>query len=405
MSHESIQIITAALPECTGGWIELGKRDRVSSMDLASRLTLLSGPSAALDEEAGDDLYQIAKGLLAPATGVHDRMLDGDPYLKCPPHAKKGVALMEYLVDEKPDALRGYANAFEWLGLSYATGAAGARDAAKAQRYYLRYRMHTGDGGQARWSDGIDNSFLGNVQRAGLRPYLDALAQSQRGGGAARLALADAALPTDPLAARNWLRYLDDRTLNRLLELEQQKRIPSVASGEEIAFWAEATRTLFGYRKYAARLFRAVQEVDGGIIPTSPQRPAIDLLRRHLDMAAVANTDATRDPVPVRVLVTPEGRAIWIEACSAEQARSAPLQVLNVQLNVARLYGVKNIANLPKLPIPTIDGRPTYGWVILPAVHFTRSNEGKLGIRFADLPMDRCAYSSVADAPPSPVIK
>ncbi|MGH6613218.1 hypothetical protein [Sphingomonas sp.] len=404
MSHETIQIIAAALPECTGGWIEPGKRGRVYPMDLAPRLSLLSGPSSALDQRAGEDLYQIAKGLLAPATGVHDRMMDGDASLTCPAHAKEGVALMEYLVDEKPDAWRGYTNAFEWLGLAYETGAAGAKNAPKAQRYYLRFRMHAGGGSEARWSDGVDNNFLGNVERAGLRPYLDALAQSDRGsGGAARLALAEAALPTDPLTARKWLRYLDDRPLDRLLELEQQKRVPSVANGEEIAFWAEASRTLFGYRKYAARLLKAVQDVNGGVIPTSPRRPSIDLLRPHLDMAAVADTDATRDPVPARALVTPEGRAIYIEACSTRPAQSAPLDVFNVQLNVARVYSVRNIANLPKLPIATIGGRPAYGWVILPAVHFTRPDNGKLDIRFVDLPTERCAYSSIADAPPPPV--
>jgi hypothetical protein len=119
MPHESIQAITAALPECTGGWIETDWRGRVFPMDLAPRLSLLSSPSNALDQDAGQDLYQIAKGLLAPATGVHDRMMDGDASLKCPAHAKEAVALMEYLVDEKPDAWRGATNAFEWLGLAY----------------------------------------------------------------------------------------------------------------------------------------------------------------------------------------------------------------------------------------------------------------------------------------------
>ncbi|GMM62502.1 hypothetical protein NUTIK01_32790 [Novosphingobium sp. IK01] len=404
MPSESIRIITAALPECTGGWIETDRRGRVFPMDLAPRLSLLSGPSNALDQDAGQDLYQIAKGLLAPATGVHDRMMDGDASLKCPAHAKEAVALMEYLVDEKPDAWRGATNAFEWLGLAYESGAAGAKNVAKARRYYLRFRIHTGVGPEARWSDGIDNSLLGNVERAGLRPYLDALAQSKRGGGAARLALAEAALPTDPLAARKWLRYLDDRPLIRLLELEDQKRIPVIADGEEIEFWAEASRTLFGYRKYSARLLKAAQQVDGGSIPTSAERPSIDLLRSHLDMASVADTDATRDPIPVRALVTPEGRAIWIEACSTHPAQSMPLQVLNVQLNAARLYSVKNVAELPTLPVVKVDGRPAYGWIILPAVHFTRTDKGKLEIKFANLPSERCVYSGIANAPPSPVM-
>lgn len=402
MSRESIQIIAAALPECTGGWIRIGKRDPVSPIGLLPRLSLLSGPSEALDQDAGRDLYEIAKGLLAPAIGVHGTMMDGDPFLKCPARPREAVALLEYLVDEQPDAWRGPTNAFEWLGLAYETGAAGAKDAAKARRYYLRFRIHAGAGAEARWSDGVDDSFLGNVQRAGLRPYLDALARTKRWGGQARLALAEAALPTDPMAARKWLLYLDDGPLIRLLELEQQKRIPSVANSEEIALWAEAARTLFGFRKYAARLLKAVRDVNGGVIPTSPRRPSIDRLRLHLDMASVADADSTYGPVPVRALVTPEGKAIWIEACSAQPPGSALHVDFVNQLDAARLYNVKNIAELPRLPIATIGGRPVYGWVMLPAVHFTRADDGKLEIRFADLPMKDCAYSGVVDAPPPP---
>lgn len=404
MSDASIEVIRAALPQCTGGWIETGRRGRVFPSDLASRLALLSRPSVEMDQNAGQDLYQIAKGFLAPATGAHERMMDGDASLKCPAHPKEAVALMEYLVDEKPDARRGVINAFEWLGLAYETGSAGTKNAVKARSYYLRFRMHVDFGPEVRWSDGVDNSFLGNVDRAGLRPYLVALAQSDRSGGGARLALAEAALPTDPLVARKWLRYLDDRPLMRLLELEDQKRVPVIADSEEISFWAEASRTLFGIGKYSARLLKAVQETNGASIPTSPELPSIKFLRSYLDMASVADADATRDPIPVRALVTPEGRAIWIEACSTHPARpSRPLQIVRVQLDAARVYNLKNLASLPKLPVVKIDGRPAYGWVILPAVHFTRTEKGKLEIRFENLPSERCVYSGIAEAPLSAV--
>jgi hypothetical protein len=405
MRHESIQVITAALPQCTGGWFGPGSRGRVAPMDLAPRLQLLSRPSSTLDEDAGRDLYEIAKGLLASAIGPHDGMLDGDASLNCPARPEEAVALLEYLVDEEPDAWRGATNAFEWLGLAYETGAAGTKNAARARRYYLRFRIHTGIGSEARWSDGIDHDLVSNVSRAGLRPYFDALARSERGGGAARLTLAEMALSTDPETARKWLRYLDDRLLVRLLELEQQKRIPSVANAEEVLFWAEAARTLFGYRKYAARMLSAARDLNGGDIPTSPERPSIDLLRSHLDMAAVADTDATREPIPVRALVTPDGRAIYIEACTVQPARSVRLDVLNVQLNAARLYSLNNLAGLPKLPITKKGSKPTYGWVILPAVHFTRPDTGKLDIHFADLPAARCRQSSIANAPLMPIAR
>lgn len=65
---------------------------------------------------------------------------------------------------------------------------------------------------------------------------------------------------------------------------------------------------------------------------------------------------------------------------------------------------MKNVAELPKLPVVKLDGRPAYGWVILPAVHFTRNGKGKLEIKFANLPSERCVYSGIANAPPSPVM-
>ena len=269
----------------------------------------------------------------------------------------------------------------------------------------LLFRMHVGFSRGERWTDGVDNSLLGNVGRAGLRPYLEALARTERSGRAARVALAEEALPTDPIKARRTLRYLDDRPLKRLLELEDQKRIPVIADREEIEFWAEASRTLFGYRKYAARMLKAVQEVNGGIIPTSSQRPPIGSLRPYLDMENVYDADATRDPVAVRALVNPEGRAIYIEACSASPAQSMPIRNLNVLLDAARVYNVRNISTLPQLPAVTIGKRPAYGWVILPAVHFTRTTGENLEINFANLSLDDCVYSAIADAPLPPVVR
>ncbi len=312
---------------------------------------------------------------------------------------------MQYLVGEGPDTWRGYTNAFQWLGLAYEKGVVGPPDKAKARRYYLRYRMHAGYSKIDNWSDGVDTDVIGNADRGGLRPYLDALAQSHRGGGAARLALAEAALPTDPATARKLLLYVDDRPLGRLLQLESEKRVPVVNDAPAIAVWAEATRKLFGYRKYAARLLDAVREANGGSIPTSTQRPAIDLLRPYLDKERVANADATQNAIPVHALVNPEGQAIFIEACQAGPAQSMPIRNFNVQLDAARLYNVNDIGKLPKLPTGMIAGRPAYSWVILPAVHFLRSAEGKQEIRFVDLPADRCVNSAVADAPPSPVMR
>lgn len=404
MPRESIAAIVDVWPECIGGWTELGKegRGKVSPADLAPRIALLSRPSSDLDKIAGEDLYQIAKALLVPATGSPPWTMDGKPSIKCPPRPKEGVALMEYLVGEGPNDWRGHTNAFEWLGLAYESGVNGKPDLAKSRRYYLRARMHMGLSRNDHWSDGIDKDLLANVDRAGLRPYLESLANAERGGGTARMTLAEEALPVEPAKARRLLRYLDNRSLNRLLELEDQKRVPTVADADEIDFWAKATATLFGYRRYASRMLKAVREVNGGSIPTSSQRLSIDKLKPYLDMERVADADSTRDPIPVRALVNPDGRAIYVEACEATPPQSIPVLNFNVQLDAARLYNAGNYNKLPKFPVTKINGRAVYGWVILPAVHFVYSGDRKLEIRFASLEADRCAYSSIADAPPPP---
>ncbi len=403
MPHDSIAVIAAALPQCSGGWIELGGRGRVGPNDLTPSLFLLSRPSDGLNERAGRDLYQIAKGLLVPSTGVPDWVSDGSPSLKCAAHPKEAVALLEYLVGEGPETWRGHTNAFQWLGLAYEKGVAGTPNQTKARRYYLRFRMHAGYSRNSNWSDGIDADLIGNAERSGLRPYLDALAQSNRGGGAARVALAEAELPTDPLAAQRLLLYVDDRPLGRLLELESDKRVPVVNDAQAIAVWAEATRKLFGYKKYAARMLDAVRHANGGTIPTSAQRPTIGLLRPYLDKERVADADPTRDPIPVRALVDPDGRAIFIEACQASPAQSMPIRNFNVQLDAARLYNVNDVGKLPKLPTAKIAGRLVYSWVILPAVHFLRSADGKQEIRFVELPAGECVNSAIANAPLPPV--
>ena len=405
MSPESIAAIATVWPQCDGGWTELGRgrRGQVRAADIAPRISLLSRPSNDLDRVAGEDLYQMAKALLVPAMGTSTWTMDSKPSLTCPPRPKEGAALMEYLVGEGPNDWRGHTNAFEWLGLAYETGANGAPDKAKARRFYLRARIHTGLTRNNRWSDGIDGDLLANVDRAGLRPYLDDLAEAKRGGGAARMALAEDALAADPVKARRLLRYLDDPPLNRLLELENQKRVPTVSDADEIAFWAEATATLFGYRKYASRMLKSVLDLNDGTIPTSTQRPSIDKLRPYLNVERVAEADPTRDAIPVRALVTPDGRTIYIEACQAAFPQSMPLRNFNVQLDAARLYNAGNYTNLPKFPITKVNGRAVYSWVILPAVHFTYSSERKLDIRFTNVAADQCAYSSIADAPPPPI--
>ena len=109
MSGEDIAVLRSALPVCGGGWSEYAESGivKISPGSLVPRLDLLARPSGEIDEGAGEELYQIAKAFLAPATGTPDWLLDGKPSLTCAPRPKEAIALMEYLAGSGPADRRG----------------------------------------------------------------------------------------------------------------------------------------------------------------------------------------------------------------------------------------------------------------------------------------------------------
>jgi len=399
LTPDMVASVAATLPLCSGGWYEAGSNPRrlIGPDDLTPRLSLLRQPSTDLDQEAGEDLYAIAKALLIPSIAPPDFILDPTSSLQCPARPTEGVAIMRYLVGERPNDWRGYVNAFDWLGVATEQGIGTPVNVSEARLYFLRGRMHSIISSSGKWSDGIDNDLIANIERAGYRPYLEELSQieeEERSGGAARMILAEEALAEDPNKARRLLRTHYIPALNRLLELEASGQVPILHDHSDIEFWSEAWQTMMGFKKWAARLLKGVELANGGTIPTSPQRPRISELRSFLTFERVDDPQATRDPIPVRALVGPEGEVLYVENCQASPIPpDTRLIDLNVRLDAARLY----LGSLPKLPITHIDGEAAYGWVILPAVHFGASEGGNAKIAFASLHPEACAYSGLLD--------
>ncbi|NYT42711.1 hypothetical protein HZY97_18195 [Sphingomonas sp. R-74633] len=380
----TIDVIAKTLPSCTGGWQSAAHDWKmIGPAELAPRLALLNRPSLALDEDGGYELYEIGKAMLFPALGAPTWFVDGGPGIKCPARPKEAIALLEYLVGEHPGDLRGWGNAFDVLGLAYAIGAVGAPDPVRAQHYYLRGRIHWQLLGHDSWSDGKDKDLLANIERAGMRPYLEEQALRPY-SGAAHIILAEEALPSDPARARKLLLIPDFRALNRLFELEAAGSIPEADKPADIPIWVEAIR-MTGNDKLIARMFKAVNALNGGTLPTATERPAVKTLLALLRRDTLRSPGST-PPIPLRALVDPQGRLLYVQLCTSAGARFS--LVSSGKGNARRLF---DPARLPPLPVPTIDGRPAYGWVILPAVQFKSLDNDKVSINLIELPAESCA--------------
>jgi hypothetical protein len=409
----TVATVRDTLRKCSGGWYRVveGEPRRTTPLDLVDRLEVLNRPASALSEEQATDLYSVAKALLRPALEPPAWVLDKDGFLRCKARPTEAIALMHYLAGEGPGDWRGAVNIYAWLGLVYQKGVATPVDSQMARRFLLIYAMHSPVEGQFGWSDGVDDNLLRNIERAGLRPWLERTASLDRGSGRARLILAEEALSRDPARARNLLLYPDILTLRRLLALEAAGQVPLVRDGSDVAVWSKAWATVPQYQTWAARLVTSARLANGGPLPTASARPSTAALRPHLAEDKVRSAYGTAQPIPMRALVDPQGRAVYVEACRQTPAKSQPTgDVLSVLLDAARLY---HPDQLPRLPVPLVDGKPAYGWVVLPAVHFQRETpETQLETVISNLPPDRCLYSAFqiekgaglngAPAPPDP---
>lgn len=403
MTAENIAVIAATLQTCQGGQIiinRLGSRE-IHVADLIARTDLLAKPSLLLNQEQSEDLYEIGKALLLTAISRPSWFPDmTSSYFKCPARPKEAVALFKYLASETPDEWRANTNVFGWLGIAYAAGVGVERDENKSRRYYLLHRMHSPFPPNDSWSDGVDQNLVSNINRAGLRPYLEVMTKDGRASGNARVILADEAMLTDPLKARSLLLYADFFSLNRLVQLEKQGLLPTTMDGSDIGVWAEAWRTMPRNRSWAERIVKSAIYANGGSVPTSSERPAIAKLRPYLniDSAAVADAYATQQPIPIRALVNTQGRAIYVEPCQQKRLSSNTSQPILIDvLYAAQLY---DVTKLPLMPISQISGRPAFGWVILPAVRFQRDKKEEVKTSFVQLPAEQCAFSAVADFAP-----
>lgn len=405
LSAETISAIGQALNACQGQIYRVQGHENIviGPAELADRLSLLARPSEQLSFDEGRELYELSKGLLAPAIGKADwRMLDGKVSLTCPGSPKAGLALMEFLAGHMPDELRGPGNAIEWLALAYSRGAGGSPDPTRARQAHLRWQLHGGGWAPAaKWQDGIDQDFIAAAQRAGLREYVDALAQDPRNGAIVRMELAERVMASDPAKAARLLRSFDGRALNRLIQGEEKGTLPFLSDAQDVEFWAEASRSMASFERWDARLRKGVEQLNGGTIPTAAKGMTARQWQRYLDIDAVRDASGMLAPIATRALVNPQGKVLVVEACLPP----GPETLLTAQqrlaaLDAARAAGISKMEQMAALVPPTIAGKPAFGWVRLPGVKFTRDKAEKLTVELVDLPPSQCQRPAITAPPP-----
>ena len=398
------ETIRAALPLCKGMASDHASRSSyapITPTELAGRLVFERDVASLTDTEAFF-AYDAAKALAGLDKDQMKGFVDGASPLACPPQSAAARSVFVWLAGDTPASLRGPTNSLTWLSRMTRLGIGGPADPAAVHRLDLRWRLTSGIGAPSDWSDGVDDDLLHNVERAGLRSYFDALSLHPQRGSEARRILAEPLLATDPAAARRLFLSLDNRSLTRLLELEGEGRVPFVADRADIAFWAEAARTLFGPGPLASRMIAGAKSYNGGAIPTSPVRPAIAAFK-PLPVDPGDSAIGLDRPIALRALVDPAGRPIWVESCLPERPTSNMLvDARYAFMQAARRFHAADPAKLPALPVARTGNRAAYGWVLLPQVQFRLGPNNTQLVEYLPANAANCVYSTITDMPPLP---
>lgn len=221
------------------------------------------------------------------------------------------------------------------------------------------------------WSDGIDDSIFGNIERQGLRQYFTALMDTPA-GYYVRLDQAEMFARSDPDTTRKLLMSNDPRNIRILFRLENNGLIEPSYSDKDLSYWhfmADQPAPIPGsnetVREYMdgvdARIIANAAAINGGTLPVSTQRPTLaesygpepERPRHHADLA---NT-----PVAMRALVAPNGKTLLVEKCGPPPDRYVH------RLSDEKRYPAAAYERIARLPPPMRDGTAVFGWVILPS--------------------------------------
>lgn len=357
-----------------------GRKTTLNASDLIASISASSRPAASLSGTDANNLYHLAKGLLLPSlASKNDGIIDGTSFAKCASAPDQGLAVMQYLAGEKAIDLRGMKNVYSWLGVAYREGIGAPADPRLSRKWFLKFKIATGVSEPKFWADGVDQDLYGNLMRQGLEPFLNQFAATENGDAARRI-LAEHVLKHDPEQARRLLHDVHLLSLRRLLELERNGVLPPIYNVDELGFWVLAATAYPEVKGVSERLITTAANLNGGNIPVSSERPSVKQLLPNMKGDDFAQSGLDQSPVPLRLLIDPSGKPLIVQPCALRVQGSIQVATWRGATTVAvRMFAPDK---LPTLKPTNLDGKPSYAWVILPAVRFSYPTSTKFKIEF-----------------------
>lgn len=239
------------------------------------------------------------------------------------------------------------------------------------------------------WSDGIDNSNLGNAKRAGLQAWSNRtrFAYDQF---IIRLHIARDIAKENPDAARRLLMAHDQFQAYIVLELEQSGYIPARHTLADLKYWramayrdAPADLEDMSYRKRltdkSTPMFLQDPRIFGRIIETAAHLNggAIVLKEKHPTSleafgAQTAPKQLSDRPVAMRALIAPDGEPVIVEVCDATRLNKTSAR-----------DAIQTFHALLPQPPAIYKGKPAYTWLVLPGP--ASKNDAEACTAFADV--------------------
>ena len=297
------------------------------------------------------------------------------PRYSCAPHPQEALTILNWLADDIYDThfVRGQAHA--WLGFAAREGIGQSANPLLARQHFLKARLFNKESAYsaytapAYWSDGVDNDVYANMERQNLRLYLEATASTPTGFMAREIA-ARHWVKSDIEQARYILQNRNEADALTLLKMEKEGLIPPRYTDAELAYWLDVAQRPDAEYAVREKALEVAAHLNGGHVPINNRPLRVEQAFPRLDTTQFDGIQLPAHPMPLRALITPYGWPALVVTCQWDEPAS-----LEERGNI-RNYTLAVKEALPRMQPVTLNDKPVYGWVILPAPYKPQSRAG-----------------------------